>query len=198
MNRIVLALDFLLIAVIFTVALLTVNKRAVYFAAAEEPETEEMPVIFVSEPEPEPPEPLIIEAVETVYLAEQPIAEPPIETPLIYPQPSYHVPYEEIKAVARTIAGECFDDKPDDKRRVAEVIVNRVSDGRFGDSVIKVIKSPGQFYGYWKQNRPVSVNDVQIAENVLYDWYARDCKRMSEYLYFCAGANKENKFRTEF
>jgi len=105
---------------------------------------------------------------------------------------------EEVEAIVRTLAGECYDDKVADKRKVVEVIVNRVSDGRFGENVIDVVTAKGQFAGYWRQSRPVSESDIQIAEETLTDWYANDCKALSEYLFFSSGPNRENVFRSEY
>lgn len=105
---------------------------------------------------------------------------------------------EEVEAIVRTLAGECYDDKVADKRKVAEVIVNRVSDGRFGENIIDVVTAKGQFAGYWRQSRPVSESDIQIAEETLTDWYANDCKALSEYLFFSSGPNRENVFRSEY
>lgn len=105
---------------------------------------------------------------------------------------------EEVEAIVRTLAGECYDDKMADKRKVIEVIVNRVSDGRFGENVIDVVTAKGQFAGYWRQSRPVSESDIQIAEETLTDWYANDCKALSEYLFFSSGPNRENVFRSEY
>ncbi len=104
---------------------------------------------------------------------------------------------EEVDIIAQTLAGECYDDKLEDKRNVAKVIVNRVSNG-FGKNVIEVVTAPRQFCGYWKQSRPVSESDIQIAYEVLNDWYANDCKALSEYLFFCAGPNRENVFRSRY
>jgi hypothetical protein len=115
---------------------------------------------------------------------------------------SYHVEEpitdEEVEAIAKTLAGECYDDKLNDKRLVVEVILNRVSDGRFGESVIEVVSAKGQFIGYWKQSRPVSDSDIKIAKETLREWYKNGCKKLSEYLFFCAGPNRENVFRTQY
>lgn len=104
----------------------------------------------------------------------------------------------EIEAITKTLAGECYDDKLNDKRLVVEVILNRVASGQFGESVIEVVTAKGQFNGYWKQSRPISDSDIRIAKETLRDWYANDCKKFSDYLYFCSGPNRENKFRTEY
>lgn len=105
---------------------------------------------------------------------------------------------EEVEAIAKTLAGECYDDKLNDKRLVVEVILNRVSDGRFEESVIEVVSAKGQFNGYLKQSRPVSDSDIRIAKETLREWYENDCKKLSEYLFFCAGPNRENVFRTQY
>lgn len=105
---------------------------------------------------------------------------------------------EEVDAIVQTLAGECYDDKLADKRKVVEVVLNRVSDGRFGESVLEVVSAKGQFCDYWKQSRPVSESDIQIAEETLTEWYENDCEALSEYLFFCAGPNRENIFRTDY
>lgn len=105
---------------------------------------------------------------------------------------------EEVHAIARTLAGECYDDKENDKRLVCEVILNRVSDSRWGNTVLEVLEQEDQFLGYWSQGREISENDIEVAETALADWYANDCNALSEYLYFCSGDNRENVFRSEF
>ena len=123
-----------------------------------------------------------------------------VKTPEITIEPLEEKPFsdEEVEAIVRTLAGECYDDKMADKRKVVEVIVNRVSDGGFGENVIDVVTAKGQFAGYWNQSRPVSESDIQIAEETLTDWYANDCKALSEYLFFSSGPNRENVFRSEY
>ena len=44
----------------------------------------------------------------------------------------------ERHAIAKTLAGECYDDKELDKRRVCEVILNRVSNKNFADTILEV------------------------------------------------------------
>ena len=105
---------------------------------------------------------------------------------------------EDLQDMTRTLAGECYEDKPMDKRLVCEVILNRVSTGEWGDTIHDVVSSPHQFSGYWAQSREVSENDIEIATQALADWYANGCKALSEYLYFTAGPNRENSFRAEY
>jgi hypothetical protein len=151
-------------------------------AVLEEPATEPSIIFIKSEPEPscETPEP------EPAIIAEEPPAEePPFSD-------------EEVEAITQTLSGECYDDKLADKRRVVEVIVNRVSDGGFGDGVVEVVTARRQFRGYWNPSRPVSESDVLIAKKTLRDWYANDCQALSEYLFFSKGPNRENVFRAKY
>lgn len=104
----------------------------------------------------------------------------------------------ELEAIAKTLAGECYEDEEQDKRKVCEVILNRVSDGRWGSTVTEVLKCDGQFQGYWMQSRPISSSDLAIAKEALSDWYNNGCEALSEYLYFSAGDNHKNKFRSEY
>ncbi len=77
---------------------------------------------------------------------------------------------DELHAIAKTLAGECYDDKELDKRRVCEVILNRVSNSKFANSILEVLRTPVAFNGCWKQSRPVSKNDYLVAEQALQDW----------------------------
>lgn len=122
----------------------------------------------------------------------------PIEVkPITTPAPGEETKWtdDELQAMALTLAGECYDDKAHDKRLVCEVILNRVSDGRFGDSICEVLTAENQFAGYWRQSRPVTDNDIEIASQTLDDWFKNNCEALSEYLFFCAGDNRENSFR---
>lgn len=105
---------------------------------------------------------------------------------------------EEVEAIARTLSGECYEDKPHDKRLVAEVILNRVSNERWGDTVIEVVTQKSQFHGYLNPSRDITENDREIATQALRDWYANDCAALSEYLFFEAGPNRENQFRENY
>ena len=118
-----------------------------------------------------------------------------VEEPIVETEPFTD---EEVEAIAKTLAGECYDDKLNDKRLVAEVILNRASDGRFGESVIEVVSAKGQFIGYWKQSRPVSDSDIEIAKETLREWYENSCEKLSEYLFFHSGPNRENVFVTQY
>ena len=129
----------------------------------------------------------IIQAIEL----KSEIVKPTIATPEIIISP------EEIDAIALTLAGECYEDQPQDKRNVVWVICNRVKDGRFGENIIEVITSKKygiQFHGYWKQSRPISDNDEEIAEEILTAYYSGEAA-IHDYLYFSGGKGKTNKFK---
>ena len=123
----------------------------------------------------------------------------PTDTPAPTPAPEPD-PWtaEEVEAIARTLSGECYEDRPHDKRLVAEVILNRVSNVRWGDTVIEVVTQKSQFHGYWNPSRDITENDREIATQALLDWYANDCAALSEYLFFVAGPNRENQFRENY
>lgn len=129
-------------------------------------------------------EPLVARMTSVETTAPTPI---PTEEPSLWTD-------EELQAIALTLSGECYDDKEHDKRLVCEVILNRVSDGRFGDSICEVITAKNQFHGYWNPSRSVSENDLAVAEQTLKDWFDNDCQALSQYLYFSAGENRENTF----
>ena len=63
---------------------------------------------------------------------------------------------DELHAIAKTLAGECYDYKELDKRHVCEVILNRVSNSNFANTILEVLATPGAFNGYWRQSREVS------------------------------------------
>ena len=134
---------------------------------------------------------------ETVSIVSKVVTIPPIEQ-VDEPEDVKMFSDEEVQAIVRTLAGECYDDKLEDKKKVTEVILNRVSNEKFGKTVTEVVSAKGQFCGYWKQSRPVSESDIQIAEETLERWYTNDCKALSEYLFFRSGPNRENVFRVKY
>ena len=96
----------------------------------------------------------------------------------------------EVDAMAKTLAGECYDDKELDKYRVCSC--------KFANTILDVLRTPRAFNGYWKQSRPVSENDRAVARQALQEWYDNGCKPLSELLFFSKGLNRENVFRSEF
>ena len=131
-----------------------------------------------------------------------PAPEPTLEvsaTPDETPLPAEPlVPEYEVELVAKTLRGECYDGQHDDKREVVRVICNRVSAaGRFGDSVEAVITAPRQFQGYRPGNAP-TVNDYEIAREILTEWYAGGCQPLGKNLFFSAGNGHKNVFHEKY
>ena len=77
--------------------------------------------------------PTISKPVESFQMVEYTPAPTPSSAPLWSE--------EDLQAMALTLAGECYDDKEDDKRKVCEVILNRVSVGQFGGTTFIVVVS---------------------------------------------------------
>ena len=123
---------------------------------------------------------------------------PEVTTPIEPEEPVQPYTDEELEAMVQTLRGECYDDKPECKRKVCETICNRASAGLFGDTIVECITAPNQFAGYWAPSRPATENDYEIARQTLEDWYANNCEPLSEWLYFVAGENRENVFRSEY
>lgn len=134
---------------------------------------------------------------EVLVLSVPPLAQSTAPAPTLTPLQDPWTE-EEVEAIARTLSGECYEDKPHDKRLVAEVILNRTSDGRWGNTVTEVVTAKSQFHGYWKPSRDISGNDREIATTALCDWYANDQQALSDYLFFEAGPNRENIFRQTY
>lgn len=124
--------------------------------------------------------------------------ESPTQPVVVEEEPVQLWTQEELEAMVQTLTGECYDDKPEDKRKVCETICNRASVGLFGNTIVEVVTAPHQFAGYWAPSRPATENDYEIARQTLEDWYANDCEPLSEWLYFVAGENRENVFRSEY
>jgi spore germination cell wall hydrolase CwlJ-like protein len=112
----------------------------------------------------------------------------------------------EIEAIALTLAGECYDDQPEDKLRVAWVIASRMDSPDYPDTALGVVSDTRwgiQFAGYWKQHRDVTDDDRDIARAVLEARAAGDYRTRetapdgSVYLGFSAGnpSDKVNEFR---
>ena len=136
-------------------------------------------------------------AANTPEASAMPAELSPVSTPEPTPEPVPPVPEYEIELVAKTLRGECYDEQHDDKREVVWVICNRVSDGRFGDSIEAVITAPRQFQGYRPGNVPTA-NDYEIAREVLTEWYEGGCQPLGKYLFFSAGGNHRNIFRENY
>ena len=139
-------------------------------------------------------------ATQTETLPATASTETQSDLPSAEPSPSSAaavVPDFEIELVAKTLRGECYNEQHDDKREVVKVICNRVSAGRFGNSIEAVITAPRQFQGYRPGNEPTA-NDYEIAREVLTEWYKGGCQPLGKYLFFSSGGNHKNIFRENY
>lgn len=72
---------------------------------------------------------------------------------------------EEIYLMQRVIETECYDQSFECKANVAVIILNRIENGKFGDSVKEVITKPKQF-AYWRKN---ITEDTKLALEYVFE-----------------------------
>lgn len=117
------------------------------------------------------------------------------ETPESKTEPEPLYTEEDLTAMVKTLAGECYDCEIQDKYNVAWAIINRVRNGGFGgNTVLQVVSSPSQFCGYWHQSRAISDSDYAVAKDVLTACYAGEDAPV-DYLYFSSNGGTTNIFR---
>ena len=117
-------------------------------------------------------------------------------------EPIYYVMYfteDDVAEVAKMLWGEARGCTRDNQIKCAWVVVNRVDDERFPDTIQGVLSQPSQFHGY-DPTYPVTDELYSIAFDVLTRWsYEKQgipVRRELEksYLYF-TGNGVENIFR---
>lgn len=106
---------------------------------------------------------------------------------------------EEIDYISKTVWGEARGLSKMEQAGVVWTILNRLDNGRFGDSIIDVITAPNQFAGY-KSSHPVDSDIRNLAVDVLERYELeqdgiKDVGRVlpKTYLYF-RGTGKKNLF----
>ena len=109
--------------------------------------------------------------VELDYIAAEPA-----------PELAYPITQAERDLIAETVHHEAKGEGVAGMAAVAEVILNRLQDGRFGKSV-KSVCTPGQFHGLKKSGTELVTQDAYIAVSKVFDkgLYAGTCGA----LYFC-------------
>lgn len=87
------------------------------------------------------------------------------------PEPEYEMYFSEadVVALARMLYGEARGCTVDNQMKCVWVVLNRVDDARFPDTIIGAVSQPGQFYGY-SPNFPVWDNLYAVALDVLTRW----------------------------
>lgn len=108
-----------------------------------------------------------------------------------------------VDVLARLIYGEARSCDIEDQAAVVWLVLNRVEDPRFPDTVLEVVTQTGQFAGY-KESYPVLPEMVEVAEDVLTRYDAErggveDVGRVlpRQYLYF-SGDGTRNYFTTTY
>ena len=143
-----------------------------------------------------PPSPApTVTAEETVEL-EQPEAPAQTEPPVYY---EMYFTEDDVAEVAKMLWGEARGCTRDNQIKCAWVVVNRVDDERFPDTIQEVLEQPSQFHGY-DPTYPVTDELYNIAFDVLTRWsYEKQGVPVrrelpSSFLWF-AGNGAENIFR---
>lgn len=127
--------------------------------------------------------------------------QPPKETET---KAEYIPPAADVEALAKMLYGEARGVASDtEKAACVWVVLNRVDDPRYPDTVLEVLESPAQFAGY-NPNNPVTEELKTLAADVLTRHYAEETGAADvgrviprEYLFF-TGDGKQNHFTKEW
>ena len=106
-----------------------------------------------------------VTAEETVK-PEQPEAPEQTEPPVYY---EMYFTEDDVAAVAKMLWGEARGCTQDNQIKCAWVVVNRVDDERFPDTIQGVLSQPHQFHGY-SESFPVTDELYSVAFDVLTRW----------------------------
>ena len=145
------------------------------------------------------PAPAPVETAEAPAVQEQSKAPEPSEEPI------YYVMYfteDDVAEVAKMIWGEARGCTRDNQIKCAWVVVNRVDDDRFPDTIQGVLSQPHQFHGY-DPAYPVTDELYNVAFDVLTRWsYEKQGipvrrELPNTYLWF-TGDGEQNHFREEW
>ena len=120
------------------------------------------------------------------------------------PEPTYDISENDVIILAKLMYGECRGVEDDNKKAaVCWVVLNRLDNGGYGNSIEEVVTFKNQFTGYRKSN-PVCESLYELAYDVLYNYMLEKdgfegCYRVipSDYLWFY-GVNNENVFRNSY
>ena len=112
------------------------------------------------------PSPAPTVTAEETAEPEQTEAPEPSETPVYY---EMYFTEEDVAAVAKMLWGEARGCTQDNQIKCAWVVVNRVDDERFPDTIQGVLSQPHQFHGY-DPTSPVTSELYNVAFDVLTRW----------------------------
>lgn len=127
---------------------------------------------------------------------EQPEAPEPSEPPVYY---KMYFTEEDVAEVAKMLWGEARGCARDNQIKCAWVVVNRVDDERFPDTIQGVLSQPGQFHGY-SESFPVTDELYSVAFDVLTRWsYEKQgipvSRELAQSFLWFTGNGQENIFR---
>ena len=134
--------------------------------------------------------------------AEEPVETEQPEAPEQTEETIYYVMYfteDDVAEVAKMLWGEARGCTRDNQIKCAWVVVNRVDDERFPDTILGVVAQPSQFHGY-SPNFPVTDELYAVALDVLTRWSMEkqgvtvERELPNTYLWF-TGYNGSNHFR---
>ena len=138
-------------------------------------------------------------AVEETAEPAQTEAQGPSEAPVYY---EMYFTEDDVAEVAKMLWGEARGCTRDNQIKCAWVVVNRVDDERFPDTIQGVLKQPSQFHGY-DPSYPVTDELYNVAFDVLTRWsYEKQGipvrrELASSFLWF-TGDGEQNHFREEW
>ena len=112
------------------------------------------------------PAPAPAETAEALAEPEQSEALEPSEAPIYY---EMYFTGDDVAEVAKMLWGEARGCTRDNQIKCAWVVVNRVDDERFPDTIQGVLEQPHQFHGY-SESFPVTDELYSIAFDVLTRW----------------------------
>lgn len=150
----------------------------------------------------ESPSPAPTVSTEALAEPEQP---EPSEAPEPSEEPVYYEMYfteEDVAEVAKMLWGEARGCTRDNQIKCAWIVVNRVDDERFPDTIQGVLSQPSQFHGY-SPDFPVTGELYAVALDVLTRWSMEkqgvtvERELPNTYLWF-TGYNGSNHFREEY
>lgn len=116
---------------------------------------------------------------------------------------AWELDMDDARMMAKCLWGECRGEATMHQAAVAWVVLNRVDDERFPDTIREVIGQPYQFTGY-SPNNPVDPDLLDLSMDVIIRWMREhdgeaEVGRVipSEYVYFCS-RNGHNAFCMEY
>ena len=147
----------------------------------------------------EQPSPTSTVSAEETAEPEQPEAPVQTEPPVYY---EMYFTEDDVAAMAKMLWGEARGCTRDNQIKCAWVVVNRVDDERFPDTIQGVLEQPSQFHGY-DPSYPVTDELYSVAFDVLTRWsYEKQGipvrRELPKSFLWFTGNGRENIFREAY